>query len=86
MEENWELALLAVASRELEQLDWLIGSLTSGDGETERGDVHSQISRLTGITDLAHEGGLPVSQTTRAKLLQINESAIDKARVLAFGQ
>lgn len=86
MEENWELALLAVASRELEQLDWLIDSLTSGDGETERGDVHSQISRLTGITDLAHEGGLPVSQTTRAKLLQINESAIDKARVLAFGQ
>lgn len=86
MEENWELALLAVASRELEQLDWLIGNLTSGDGETELGDVHSQISRLTGITDLAHEGGLPVSQTTRAKLLQINESAMDKARVLAFGR
>lgn len=86
MEENWELALLAVAGRELDQLEWLISNYRSGEGDTELGDVHSQISRLTGITDLMHEGGLPVSETTRAKLRHINEAAMEKARSLAFGR
>ena len=74
----WEQALIAVIERELAQLEWLIKSEQSGEEDIERGDIHAQISRLGGLTDLAD--GLPVSETTGARLLQQNEKAMSMVR------
>lgn len=73
---NWEQAIIAVVQRELAQLEWLINSEQSKTEGIERGDIHSQISRLSGLTDLAQPDGLPVSETTGAKLRQLNDVAM----------
>lgn len=73
MKKNWEQALLAVVEREFVQLEWLIKSEQAGEEEIELGDIHAQISRLGGLTDLALPDGLPMSETTGAKLLQYSE-------------
>lgn len=70
MIKNWEQALIAVVERELAQLEWLIKSECAGKEDVERGDVHAQIDRLGGLTDLADPQGLPVSEMTAAKLRQ----------------
>ncbi len=76
MDKNWEQALLTVVERELAQLEWLIRSAQAGEEEIECGDIHAQISRLGGLTDLAQPDGLPMSETTHAKLQQQNEVAM----------
>lgn len=73
MKSNWEQALLAVVEREFAQLEWLIKSEQVGGEEIELSDIHAQISRLGGLTDLALPDGLPTSETTSAKLLQYSE-------------
>lgn len=80
MIKNWEQALIAVVERELAQLEWLIKSECAGEEDVERGDVHAQIDRLCGLTDLAQPEGLPVSETTGAKLHQLNEAAMSMVR------
>tara|TARA_Y100000780_G_C13597689_1_gene383274 strand:- start:623 stop:883 length:261 start_codon:yes stop_codon:yes gene_type:complete len=75
MEKNWEQRLIAIVEQELAQLEWLINAEKTGEEDTEQGDVDSQIARLGGLTDLGHDDGLPVSETTKAKLNQINEAA-----------
>lgn len=56
MADHWELALIAVIERELAQLAWLIECVRSGEEDTPRSDVHAQINRLSGLTDLSGEG------------------------------
>lgn len=85
MTKNWELALISVIQKEIGQLEWLIQGEKSGDEEVERGDIHAQIDRIGGLTDLAHETEMPLSDTTRAKLLQLNEVAMELARSRAVG-
>lgn len=86
MPQNWELALIAVVERELAQLEWLIKCVQNGEEDIENGDVHAQISRLSGLTDLSQADGLPLSETSIAKLRQQNEVAMQLARTLAFGR
>ncbi len=86
MTNNWELTLISVIQKEIGQLEWLIQGEKSGDQEVERGDIHAQISRIGGLTDLAHEPEMPLSDTTRAKLLQQNEVAMELARSRTFGR
>lgn len=76
MAKNWEQALIAFVEREIVQLEWLIKSERAGEEDVERGDVHAQIDRLGDLTDLADPEGLPVSETTAAKLRQLNEVAM----------
>lgn len=80
MVKNWEQALIAVVERELAQLEWLIKSELVGNEDVERGDVHAQIDRLCGLTDLAQPEGLPVSEMTGAKLHQLSEAAMSMVR------
>lgn len=80
MVKNWEQALIAVVERELAQLEWLIKSERAGEEDVGRGDVHAQIDRLCSLTDLAQPGGLPVSETTGARLHQLNEAAMGMIR------
>ncbi|MBN4180673.1 hypothetical protein [Pseudomonas savastanoi] len=80
MEKNWQQALIAVIERELGQLEWLIKCERAGEEDVERGDVHAQIERLGGLTDLADPEGLPVSETTAAKLRQLNEVVMGMVR------
>ncbi|HCA5886584.1 TPA: hypothetical protein MXS07_006233 [Pseudomonas aeruginosa] len=86
MTNNWELTLISVIQKEIGQLEWLIQGEKSGGQEVERGDIHAQISRIGGLTDLAHEPEMPLSDTTRAKLLQLNEVAMELARSRTFGR
>lgn len=77
---NWEQALIAVIERELRQLEWLIDAESAGEGGIQNGDVHAQIDRIGGLTDLAQPDGLPVTQTTAARLQQVNNSVLSIAR------
>jgi hypothetical protein len=80
MVKNWEQALIAAVERELAQLEWLIKSERAGEEDVKRGDIHAQIGRLCSLTDLAQPEGLPVSETTGAKLYQLNETAMSMVR------
>jgi len=85
MADNWEVALIAVIERELEQLKWLIESERTGAEDIGKGDVQAQISRVCGLTDLSNPDGLPLSETTIAKLRQQNEAAMNAVRARVFG-
>lgn len=84
MASNWELVLISIVQKEIEQLEWLIRCEESGDDEVERGDIHAQISRVGGLTDLAHASEMPMSDTTRAKLLKQSEAVMELARSRTF--
>jgi TATA-binding protein-associated factor Taf7 len=80
MADNWELALIAVVEKELSQLLWLIKCEHNSTDGIEKQDVHSQVSRVTALTDLAYPTGLPLSETSIAKLNQLNETAMRYVR------
>lgn len=80
MAKNWEQALIAVIERELGQLECLIECERAGNEDVGSGEVHAQIDRLGGLTDLADPEGLPVSETTAAKLHQLNQAAMSMVR------
>ncbi|MFL1449137.1 hypothetical protein ACI77O_12150 [Pseudomonas tritici] len=86
MEQNWEVALIRAVDAELEQLKWLIQCEHDRTNDIARTDVHAQISRLSGITDLSHVADFPFSETSKARLIQLNETALRYVRdgVLAF--
>lgn len=86
MAANWELALIAVVERQLAQLEWLIKCELSGEEGIEKGDIHAQVSRLGGLTELAMADGLPLSETTTAKLHQQNDLAMHLVRTQVFGR
>jgi hypothetical protein len=78
--DNWELALIAVVEKELGQLKWLIKCEHNRTEGIEKQDVHAQVSRITALTDLAYPGGLPLSETSTAKLHQLNDTAMRYVR------
>lgn len=61
----WEKALLGVISNEVAQLRYL---LANKDGDTELPDVHAQISRLGGLTDLVFAESFGLSKASRAAI------------------
>lgn len=78
MPDNWEVALIVAVENALSQLRWLIKSEYQKTDSIEKSDVHAQISRLSALTDLAHPGigGLPMSETTAARLRDHNATAM----------
>ncbi|HBO7832529.1 TPA: hypothetical protein L5A09_006682 [Pseudomonas aeruginosa] len=86
MADNWEVALISAIERELVQLEWLINCEQAGEEDVEGGDVLAQISRIGGLTDLVYADGLPLSETTRAKLGQQSERVMQMARDRSFGR
>lgn len=86
MTSNWELALISIIQKEIEQLEWLIQCEKSGEEDVERGDIHAQISRIGGLTDLTHAQDFPLSDTARAKLLKQGEAVMELARSRALGR
>lgn len=69
----WEIALIGVAKR---QLQYLREFDDDRSGETEASDVHSALSGLCALTDLAYEESFEFSEIARASLLRINEEAM----------
>ena len=74
---DWEQALVATISEELAQLRYLVEDKS---GATETGDIHSQLARLCGLTDLASNGALPFNSSTRLQLQELNEAAMAMIR------
>lgn len=77
---QWELALIAVVEKEVAQLEWLILNEDSADDDVGPSDIHAQISRLGGLTDLAHAEGFPLSETGAANLRLQNDKAMQLVR------
>lgn len=69
----WEESLVRAVRDELAQLEYLIARDGMG---VEASDIHSQISRLSGLTDLTYVEGLELTETTRSELQLINEKAM----------
>ena len=80
MSYQWELALIAVVEKEVAQLEWLIKCEHAGNEEVESGDVHAQISRVGGLTDLVFAENFPLSETGQANLRQQNEKVMQLVR------
>lgn len=86
MTDNWELALIAAIEREVGQLEWLVQCEQLDKEGIEAGDVLAQISRIGGLTDLVYCEDMPLSETTRAKLMQQGEKVMNLARCRASGK
>jgi len=86
MTDNWELALIAAIEREVGQLEWLVQCEQLDKEGIEAGDVLAQISRIGGLTDLVYCEDMPLSETTRAKLMQQGEKVMHLARCRASGK
>lgn len=69
----WEVSIVAAISDELDQLKYLVEDKS---GSTERGDIHAQISRLCGLTDLAHNEAIPFAESTRLQIRELNDMAM----------
>lgn len=69
----WELALVYAADRQLKYLRELDADQS---GKTESADVHSALSGLGALTDLAYEEDVGFSEAARSSLLRINEDAM----------
>lgn len=61
----WEHSLLRVIENEVEQLRYLIENRS---GDTEPSDVHAQISRVGGLTDLVFADDLVLSTGARTAI------------------
>ncbi len=85
MKANWELELIKIVDRELMQLELLIANKDIREEGVELGDIHAQISRLGGLTDLANAAGLPLTQLSAAKLKRQNEKVMQLVRSQRLG-
>lgn len=74
---SWELPLLRMIENEVEQLRYLIEDQS---GDTEPSDVHAQISRLGGLTDLVFAEGLVLSTGTRTAIEALAQEAGELVR------
>lgn len=73
----WEASIVAAIVEELNQLKYLIEDKS---GATEKGDIHAQISRMCGLTDLAHNDAVPFTESTREQIRELNEMAMGMIR------
>ena len=73
----WEASIVAAIVEELNQLKYLIEDKS---GATEKGDIHAQISRVCGLTDLAHNDAVPFTESTREQIRELNEMAMGMIR------
>lgn len=73
----WEASIVAAITEELDQLEYLIEDKS---GATEKGDIHAQISRVCGLTDLAHNHAVPFASSTRIQIQELNEMAMGMIR------
>lgn len=73
----WEAFIVAAITEELDQLKYLIEDKS---GSTEKGDIHAQISRLCGLTDLAHNDAVPFSAPIRLQIHKLNELGMGMVR------
>ncbi|WP_296186588.1 hypothetical protein [Pseudomonas sp. UBA1879] len=73
----WEASIVAAITEELDQLKYLIEDKS---GATEKNDIQAQVSRLGGLTDLAHNDAIPFSAPTRLQLHELNEMAMGMVR------
>ncbi|MFY1664078.1 hypothetical protein [Pseudomonas sp. Pseu.R1] len=74
---DWEASIVAAITEELDQLKYLIEDRS---GSTEKNDIHAQVSRLCGLTDLAHNDAIPFSASIRLQLHELNEMAMGMVR------
>lgn len=74
---TWEQSLLRVISEELGQLRFLIEDQAD---DTELPDVHAQISRLSGLTDLVYADDLKLSRETRTSIEELANRAEELVR------
>lgn len=73
----WEASIVAAIAEELDQLRYLVKDKS---GSTEKGDIHAQIDRLCGLTDLAHKEAIPFSESSRVQIRELNEMAMGMIR------
>lgn len=73
----WEASLVTAITEELDQLKYLVEDRS---GSMEKGDIHSQLDRLCGLTDLAHNEAIPFSPSTRLQIREMNEMAMGMIR------
>jgi len=74
---DWEASIVAAITEELDHLKYLIEDENSS---TEKGDIHAQVSRVCGLTDLAHNDAVPFAASTRLQIRELNEMAMGMIR------
>lgn len=74
---DWEASIVAVITEELDQLKYLIEDKS---GSTEKNDIYAQVSRLCGLTDLAHNKAVPFAESTKLQIRELNEIAMEMVR------
>lgn len=74
---DWEASIVAAITEELDQLKYLVADKS---GATGKGDIHAQVDRLCGLTDLAHNEAIPFAESTRHQLRELNEMAMGVIR------
>lgn len=62
---DWEASIVAAITEELDQLKYLI---EDESGSTEKGDIHAQISRVCGLTDLAKNDAVPFAASAKLQI------------------
>ncbi|OLU16687.1 hypothetical protein BVH01_08875 [Pseudomonas sp. PA1(2017)] len=74
---GWEASLVAVIAEELDQLKYLVEDKS---GASEERDIHAQLDRLSGLTDLAHNAAIPFVESTRLQIREMDELAMGMLR------
>ena len=74
---GWELSLLSVIRAELEQLKYLV---EDESGDIGLPDIHAQVSRLSGLTDLTYNESFHFSTETRTEIERIAQQSMDMMR------
>lgn len=75
---GWELSLLSVIRSELEQLKYLV---EDESGDIGLPDIHAQVSRLSGLTDLTYNESFHFSTETRAEIERLAQQSMDLMRI-----
>ncbi|WP_313313515.1 hypothetical protein [Stutzerimonas nitrititolerans] len=74
---DWEASIVAAITEELGQLEYLMKDKSD---LTEKNDIHAQVSRLCGLTDLAHNEAIPFAESTRLQIRELNDLAMRMIR------
>ncbi len=75
---SWELSLLSVIRGEFEQLKYLV---EDESGDIDLPDIHAQVSRLSGLTDLTYNENFHLSTETRVEVERIAQQSMELMRI-----